>query len=125
MTTQHSNIGLSSPELVVSVQEGSGAPTWPRVRNLPPEEQYPFALWLQANALQRPIIEDEPDRDQDGYYTGDYRDWNRRKELEPLPPKENGKAGLFDRIAFPNGEQGQVLRSAGNCNLMWQGLVPQ
>ena len=123
MTTQHSNIGLSSPELVVSVQEGSGAPTWPRVRNLPTEEQEPFYEWLRDKA--RPVIEGKPPREQDAYYTGDYRDWKRREELEPLPPKENGKAGLFDRIAFPNGEQGQVLRSAGNCNLMWQGLVPQ
>ena len=94
MTTQNSNIGLSSPELVVSVQEGSGAPTWQRVRNLPPEERELFALWLHVHALPRPIIEGVSDSDQDGYYTGDYRDWKRRKELEPLPPKENGKAGV-------------------------------
>ena len=35
MTTPNSNIGMSVPELVVSAQEGSGAPTWPRIRNLP------------------------------------------------------------------------------------------
>ena len=47
------------------------------------------------------------------------------KELEPLPPKENGKVGLFDRIAFPNGEPGEVMRSEGNGKLIWQALVPQ
>ena len=79
MTTQHSNIGLSSPELVVSVQEGSGAPTWPRIRNLPAEEREPFGLWLHVNAYQRPIIEGVSDSDQDGYYTGDYKDWKRQR----------------------------------------------
>ena len=72
MTTPNSNIGLSNPELVVSAQEGSGAPTWPRVRNLPAEEREPFGLWLNFHALPRPIIEDESDiEDQDGY-------WHRR-----------------------------------------------
>ena len=53
MTTPNSNIGLSSPELVVSVQEGSGAPTWPRIRNLPPEEREPFGrVWLPS--MQNP-----------------------------------------------------------------------
>ena len=78
MTTQNSNIGMSVPELVVSAQEGSGAPTWPRIRNLPPEEHEPFALWLWAFARPGPIIEGELDIEQDGYYTGDYRDWKRQ-----------------------------------------------
>ena len=76
MTTQHSNIGLSSPELVVSVQEGSGAPTWPRIRNLPAEEREPFALLVAG--LSRPYIEGEPLDEQDAYYTGDYREWKCR-----------------------------------------------
>jgi hypothetical protein len=73
MTTQHSNIGLSVPELVVSAQEGSGAPTWPRIRNLPPEEQEPFGIWLRG--CTQPIIEGDPMDEQDGYYTGDYQEW--------------------------------------------------
>ena len=76
MTTQHSNIGMSQPELVVSVQEGSGAPTWPRIRNLPAEDREPFAIWLWGS--NHPIIEGEPLEEQDAYYTGDYLRW---KEL--------------------------------------------
>ena len=76
MTTQHSNIGMSQPELVVSVQEGSGAPTWPRIRNLPAEDQEPFYKWLIGQT--QPIIEGEPAAEQDAYYTGDYLRW---KEL--------------------------------------------
>ena len=55
MTTQHSNIGLSVPELVVSAQEGSGAPTWPRIRNLPPEEREPFAPLAASGAQNTPL----------------------------------------------------------------------
>ena len=77
MTTQHSNIGLSVPELVVSAQEGSGAPTWPRIRNLPPEEREPFALWLLQAPKIRPYIEGESFEDQDAYYTVDYQEWKQ------------------------------------------------
>ena len=77
MTTPNSNIGLSSPELLVSAQEGSGAPTWPRIRNLPPDEREPFGLWLIQEPKIRPYIEGESFEDQDAYYTGDYRDWKQ------------------------------------------------
>ena len=76
MTTPNSNIGLSVPELVVSAQEGSGAPTWPRIRNLPPEEQEGFALLIAG--LTRPYIEGEPREEQDGYYPRDYQEWKRQ-----------------------------------------------
>ena len=75
MTTQNSNIGMSVPELVVSAQEGSGAPTWPRIRNLPAEDQEPFYRWLISQI--QPIIEDEPVAEQDAYYTGDYLRWKQ------------------------------------------------
>ena len=57
--------------------------------------------------------------------SNDHR-WVSRTQYGATSIEENGKVGLFDRIAFPNGELGgEVLRSAGNGKLMWQALVPQ
>jgi hypothetical protein len=47
--------------------------SWPRIRDLPPEEQAPFRQWL-GNA-KRPIFDDVAPQDQDGYFPWDWEEW--------------------------------------------------
>jgi hypothetical protein len=46
---------------------------WPRVRDLPEKERNEFEIWL--NGQTRPVIEGEPDSEQDGYFPWDYAKW--------------------------------------------------
>jgi hypothetical protein len=46
---------------------------WPRIRNLPTEEQKPFLEWLYGQT--RPVIENVPANEQDAYYPEDYERW--------------------------------------------------
>ena len=48
-------------------------PVWPRIRDLPPEEQEPFRKWIHSQT--RPVFNGVPREDQDGYYPWDYRTW--------------------------------------------------
>jgi hypothetical protein len=52
---------------------------WPRVSNLPKEEQEPFSKWLRGQT--RPYILDLPVSDQDGYYPWDYKRWKAKSPI--------------------------------------------
>ena len=49
---------------------------WPRVRDLPEEQQEPFTQWLAGQT--RPMIPDVPMSQQDGYFPWDYERWIKR-----------------------------------------------
>lgn len=46
---------------------------WPRIKDLPKEEQEPFRKWLGGQTV--PLIEGVPMDEQDGYYEWDYKRW--------------------------------------------------
>lgn len=46
---------------------------WPRIRNLPVDEQLPFWKWLHHQT--RPLVEGLPHEEQDFYYPWDYDTW--------------------------------------------------
>jgi hypothetical protein len=46
---------------------------WPRIRDLPKEEQEPFGKWLRGQT--KPLIEGIPFEEQDSYYPWDYDNW--------------------------------------------------
>ena len=46
---------------------------WPRIKDLPIEEQEPFREWLQGQTC--PVIEDVPFEESDGYYDHNYKRW--------------------------------------------------
>jgi hypothetical protein len=48
---------------------------WPRIRDLPPEEQEPFSKWLFGQTM--PLDTDYPMSEQDFYYPWDYENWKR------------------------------------------------
>ena len=48
---------------------------WPRVSNLPPQEQEPFSFWLAKLGATRPVLEGVDDDEQDGYYDAFYQQW--------------------------------------------------
>ncbi len=48
---------------------------YPRIRNLPTEEQEPFSKWLTGQTC--PWIEGESIEDQDAYYPWDYARWKK------------------------------------------------
>lgn len=48
-------------------------PQWPRIKDLPNEEQEPFKKWLFGQTC--PEIPGVPMEEQDGYYSHDYRAW--------------------------------------------------
>ena len=47
--------------------------TWPRIKDLPEEEQKPFSSWLIGQTV--PEIDGVPWDEQDGYYMWDYDRW--------------------------------------------------
>ena len=47
---------------------------YPRVRDLPRDEQDAFKGWLRDQT--RPLIDGEPMEEQDAYYEEDYDRWN-------------------------------------------------
>jgi hypothetical protein len=47
--------------------------SWPRVRDLPVEEQGPFSAWL--GCAKRPRFDDVADSEQDGYFPWDWEEW--------------------------------------------------
>lgn len=49
---------------------------WPRVRDLPPQEQQPFLDFLAHQT--RPVLDDVPMDEQDGFYQVDYDRWKQR-----------------------------------------------
>lgn len=53
---------------------------WPRLRNLPPEEQKPFWEWMIGRTL--PYVEGVPREEQDFFYPWDYRDWKSRAQTQ-------------------------------------------
>jgi hypothetical protein len=46
---------------------------WPRLRDLPEEEQEPFREWLRGSTI--PHLVGVADEDQDAYYPWDYIRW--------------------------------------------------
>lgn len=52
--------------------------TYPRIRDLPPEEQEPFRAFLCGQT--RPLIDfpQTPWKDQDYYFSGDYENFKRK-----------------------------------------------
>lgn len=46
---------------------------WPRLRDLPKDEQAPFFRWLGGQT--RPWLDGVPVDEQDGYYQHDYKNW--------------------------------------------------
>jgi hypothetical protein len=46
---------------------------WPRIKDLPAEEQEPFREWLYGQT--RPIIDGVTFGESDGYYEWDYQRW--------------------------------------------------
>lgn len=46
---------------------------WPRIRNLPENEQKPFSEWLKGQTT--PYLRDEEPENQDGYFAEDYKKW--------------------------------------------------
>ena len=53
---------------------------YPRLRELPQEEQEPFWEWMQGQT--RPSVDGLPDEDQDYFFPCDYAQW--KAGLEPL-----------------------------------------
>lgn len=49
---------------------------WARIRELPVDEQAPFARWIRDQT--RPLIDDVPDDEQDAYYRHDYELWKEQ-----------------------------------------------
>lgn len=49
---------------------------WPRIRDLPPDEQAPFREFLTGQTL--PLLDGVPMEEQDGYYPWDYDNWKRK-----------------------------------------------
>lgn len=53
------------------------ADSWPRVRDLPKEEQKPFCKFLSGQT--RPVCDDTlPQSEWDWYYPWDYENWKRK-----------------------------------------------
>lgn len=50
--------------------------TYPRLRDLPEDEQKPFKRWLRGQTI--PLEEGVPMEDQDFYYPWDYDRWVRQ-----------------------------------------------
>lgn len=50
---------------------------WPRTRDLPENEQEPFEAWLSSFGATRPMINNVPMSEQDGYFAADYEKWQR------------------------------------------------
>lgn len=48
---------------------------WPRIKDLPKEEQEPFKKWLRGQTC--PLIEGVSINKQDGYYQSDYERWKQ------------------------------------------------
>lgn len=46
---------------------------WPRIRDLPVDEQDPFIVFLDGQT--RPMIDGVPGTEQDAYYPSDYERW--------------------------------------------------
>lgn len=59
---------LFSEDFVVT---GHRLGSWPRIRDLPVEEQAPFRLWL--GCAKRPLFDDVADVD--GYFPWDWEEW--------------------------------------------------
>lgn len=53
---------------------------WPRLRDLPQEEQGEFKVWLMVNRLNLPLLDMVLATDQDAYYPHDYDDWKNGRE---------------------------------------------
>lgn len=51
-------------------------PTWPRIKDLPQQEQETFKQFLIGQTC--PLIEGLPDKEQDGYYPWDYDNFKRK-----------------------------------------------
>lgn len=51
---------------------------WPRLRDLPENEREVFGRWLTGQTC--PVIQGEPDSEQDGYYQHDYETWKSRSK---------------------------------------------
>jgi len=52
---------------------------WPRIRDLPQEEQAGFRKWLYGQTV--PIIPAIPMEEQDGYYPWDYETWKNKQPI--------------------------------------------
>lgn len=52
---------------------------WPRLRDLPEEEQKPFLAWLRGQTC--PHLEDALPEDQDGYFPWDYYRWKENSQI--------------------------------------------
>lgn len=52
---------------------------WPRIGDLPKNEQAPFDAWLSGQT--RPWIEGEDEKNQDAYYPWDYDRWKQGKPI--------------------------------------------
>ena len=52
---------------------------WPRIRDLPPDEQDRFSKWLFGQTV--PIIPGIPMEEQDGYYPWDYETWKNKQPI--------------------------------------------
>lgn len=50
-------------------------PVWPRIRDLPKEEQAPFKKWLEYQTV--PEIQGALASEQDAYYQHDYDQWKQ------------------------------------------------
>jgi hypothetical protein len=48
---------------------------WPRIRDLPIDDQEPFRKWLRGQTF--PIIKGVPGDEQDAYYEWDYQRWKQ------------------------------------------------
>lgn len=46
---------------------------WPRIRDLPVDEQAPFTAWL--GSAKRPFFDNVTWQDQDGYFPRDWEEW--------------------------------------------------
>ena len=52
---------------------------WPRTRDLPEAEREPFEAWLTHFGATRPMINNVPMSEQDGYFEADYKKWREYK----------------------------------------------
>jgi hypothetical protein len=63
---------------------------WPRIRDLPVEEQELFRQWITGQTV--PLLPDVPFAEQDGYFPWDYEQWKKEKP-GPAHPRYRGKDG--------------------------------
>ena len=67
---------------------------YPRIRDLPEDEQEPFKTWLEYQTV--PCVDDLPMEEQDFYYQHDYNKW---KHLLEVKHQQSEKIKLVNKLS--------------------------